>query len=205
MFHIKDHKTIDMFDNFSYLGAKRRGLLSSSWAQLFRDEILRHLPVDLLKKYFSADHGRPTNELHAMMGAMILQQMHDLTDEQTVEQFCFNIQWHYALNITNTKDTASYVCARSIWEMRHIMTENNLYQPLFESLSDHLGRVFEVNTSLQRLDSVHVFSNMRHLGRIRLFAATISKFLINLKRHHKGLLSCRSSGGNDSEVSCKKC
>jgi hypothetical protein len=189
MFHIKDHKTIDMFDNFSYLGAKRRGLLSSSWAQLFRDEILRQLPVDLLKKYYSTDNGRPTNELYAMMGAMILQQMHDLTDEQTVEQFCFNIQWHYALNITNTNDTASYVCARSIWEMRHIMTEHSLYQPLFERLSDHLGRVFDVNTSLQRLDSLHVFSNMRHLGRVRLFAATISKFLINLKRHHKGLFA----------------
>jgi hypothetical protein len=30
MFRIKDHKTIDMFDNFSYLGTKRRGLLSGS-------------------------------------------------------------------------------------------------------------------------------------------------------------------------------
>jgi len=189
MFYIKDHKTIDMFDNFSYLGAKRRELLSNSWAQLFQDEILRNLPVDLLKKYYSADHGRPTNELCAMMGTMILQQMHDLTDEQAVEQFCFNVQWHYALNITNSKDTASYVCARSIWEMRRIMTENNLYQPLFESLSDHLGRVFAVDTSLQRLDSVHVFSNMRHLGRVRLFAATITKFLTNLKRHQKGLFA----------------
>ena len=189
MFHVKDHKTIDMFDNFSYLGVKRRELLGNTWAQLFRDEILRHLPVHLLKEHYVAHHGRPTNELFAMLGTMILQQMHDLTDEQAVEQFCFNIQWHYALNITNTKDAASYVCARSIWEMRHIMTENNLYQPLFEILADHLGRVFKLNTTLQRLDSVHLFSNMRHLGRIRLFAATITKFLNNLKRHHKALFT----------------
>ena len=50
-----------------------------------------------------------------MMGVMILQQMHDLTDEQTVEQFCFNIQWHFALNITNVNDAAAYICPRSIW------------------------------------------------------------------------------------------
>ncbi|MDP3695028.1 MAG: hypothetical protein Q8R42_02805, partial [Desulfocapsaceae bacterium] len=68
------------------------------------------------------------------------------------------------------------------------MTENNLYQPLFEILADHLGRVFKLNTTLQRLDSVHLFSNMRHLGRIRLFAATITKFLNNL-RHHKALFT----------------
>jgi hypothetical protein len=28
---------------------------------------------------------------------------------------------------------------------------------------------------------------MRHLGRIGLFAATIKKFLVNLRRHHKDL------------------
>jgi len=42
-----------------------------------------------------------------MMGIMVLQQMHDLTDDQAVEQFCFNIQWHYALNITNASDAVS--------------------------------------------------------------------------------------------------
>jgi hypothetical protein len=40
-----------------------------------------------------------------MVGTMILQQMHDLSDEQTVEQFAFNLQWHYALNITCNSDT----------------------------------------------------------------------------------------------------
>ena len=187
MFFTKDHKTYDMFDCFEHLGPKRRGLLDSTWAKLFRDEILPNLPVHLLKTYYDPSNGRPTNELFAMMGVMILQQMHDLTDEQTVEQFCFNIQWHFALNITNVNDAASYVCPRSIWSIRHIMTENNLYSELFESVSDHLGRVFKLNTTLQRLDSVHLFSNMRHLGRIRLFAATITKFLRNLKRHHKAM------------------
>jgi len=31
---------------------------------------------------------------------------------------------------------------------------------------------------------VHLFSNMQHLGRVRLFGVTIKKFLVNLKRHH---------------------
>ena len=41
----------------------------------------------------------------------------------------------------------------------------------------------------QRLDSTHIFSNMRHFGRIGLFTTTIRKFLVNLKRHHKELFS----------------
>ncbi|MEA1935453.1 MAG: hypothetical protein U9M96_01370 [Thermodesulfobacteriota bacterium] len=46
--------------------------------------------------------------------------------------------------------------------------------------------MFNVDISKQRLDSVHIRSNMRSLGRIRIFAVTIRKFLVNLKRHHKG-------------------
>jgi len=101
MLRIKDHKTLDMFDRFAHLGPKRRQLLDSSWAKLFRGEILPHLPVHFLTEYFDLTQGRPSNELFAMMGSMILQQMHDLTDEQTVEPFCFNIQWYFALNINN--------------------------------------------------------------------------------------------------------
>lgn len=62
MFFTKDHKTIDMFDHFKFLGPKRRGLLDSTWAKLFRDEILPNLPVHLLKKHYVPVNGRPSNE-----------------------------------------------------------------------------------------------------------------------------------------------
>jgi hypothetical protein len=186
MIHIKDHKTRYMFDPFGYLGQKRKQLLECSWAGVFRDHIRPILPVHLLAEHFSEDMGRPTNELVAMMGTMILQQMHDLSDEETVNQFAFNIQWHYALDITGKSDKDTYVSPKSIWNIRHIMSEHNLYQPVFEGVADHLAKAFEVDSSLQRLDSVHIFSNMRHLGRIGIFVKTTQKFLTNLKRHHRG-------------------
>jgi hypothetical protein len=46
MIHVKDHKQLDMFNPFAHLGPKRLALLESSWAQLFRDEILHKLPAD---------------------------------------------------------------------------------------------------------------------------------------------------------------
>ncbi|XOF33516.1 MAG: transposase [Candidatus Electrothrix sp. YB6] len=104
MFNVKDHKTLCMFDPFDYLGPKRQKMLDESWAGFFRNHVRHVLPVELLLLYFSAKMGRPTNELVAIMGAMLLQQMHNLTDEKTVAQFAFNIQWHYALDITDTSD-----------------------------------------------------------------------------------------------------
>jgi len=187
MIHFKDHKTLNIFDPLAFLGPKRKKLMDTSWARLFRDQILPELPVDKVFKNYHWAMGRPTKELYAMLGVMILQQMHDLTDEETIHQYAFNIEWHYALDITDDSDAASYLSAKTLWAMRHLLTEQNLYRVLFESVTDKLAKVFSVDTSRQRYDSVHLFSNMRHLGRIGLFVTTIRKFLVNLKRHERAL------------------
>src|SRR4030043_1590596 len=201
MIHIKNHKTLNMFDPLPFLGPKRRGLMETSWAKLFRDHVLFALPVDKIFKNYQWAMGRPTKELFAMLGVMILQQMHDLTDEETIHQYAFSIEWHYALDITDESDQASYLCPKTLWAMRFLLTQQNLYGVLFESVTDHLAKVFAVDTSKQRCDSVHIFSNMRPLGRIGLFRHTIKKFLINVKRHHKDLFEALDKGLTDRYVS----
>jgi len=184
LIHTKDHKTRDMFHPFGHLGPKRLALLESSWAHLFRDEILHKLPAEKLFHLYDDHKGRPTKELYTMLGMVLLQQMEDLTDEATVRQFAFNLEWHYALNVTDPSDASSYVAPRTLWTMRDQIGQLGLEQALFENVTDALAKLFALDPSKQRLDSVHIFSNMAHLGRIRIFVRTIRKFLVNLKRHH---------------------
>jgi len=184
MIHTKDHKTVNIFDPFDYLGPKRKSLIENSWAKIFRDEILPELPVHKLLPFYHSSRGAPTKELYAMLGLMILQQMHDFTDDEAVDEYAFNIKWHYAMNITSDSDRDTYISPKTLWSMRDILTKNDLYTSMFDSVTEKLARVLKVDTTLQRYDSKHIYSNMRHLGRIRLFVATIKKFLVNLKRHH---------------------
>lgn len=51
MFHIKDRKTGQLFDQWRYLGPKRRKLLDESWAGLFREKILPELPVERMSPF----------------------------------------------------------------------------------------------------------------------------------------------------------
>jgi hypothetical protein len=187
MIHVKDHKQYDMFNPFDYLGPKRLALLESSWAHLFREEILHNLPAEKLFPLYSKEFGRRTKELYAMLGIVLLQQQHDLTDDEAIQQFSFNIMWQYALNVTDPSDVSSYVSPRTLWTMRDSVAKLGLEQALFENVTGALTKLFELDPSKQRLDSVHIFSNMAHLGRIRLFVRTIRKFLVNLKRHHADL------------------
>jgi hypothetical protein len=184
MIRIKDHKTGYIFDPWDYLGPKRRKLMEESWAGLFRQEILNELPVNEIASAFSDMVGRPTKELYMALGVLVLQQIQDLTDEEASKQVAFNLQWHYALDITAESDEATYLCPRTLWHLRQLVTERELDTVLFQKITVKLARIFKVDTSQQRLDSVHIRSNMRHLGRIGIVVQTIHKFLVNLKRHH---------------------
>lgn len=187
MITIKDPKTRTLFDCWSYLGPKRRKMLDESWSGIFRSEILPILPIDKLVAEYKLDFGRPGKEVYSALGVVLLQQMHDLTDTETVEQLAFNLQWHYALNITEDSDACSYMCPKSLWSFRKFVTDKGVDSELFECITGKLAEVFSVDTKSQRLDSVHIRSNMKNLGRIGLFATTIRKFLANLKRHHGDL------------------
>ena len=203
MIHIKDHRQRELFDAWCFLSPKRRKLLEESWAGLFQRELLSELPVDKVAPFFSEDFGRPTKELHTMLGGLILQQAFDLTDEETVTQLSFNIQWHYALNITEETDSAKYISPKTLWNMRKIVTENGLDTVIFEGITGKLARVFNVDTTHQRLDSVHIQSNMRRLGRIGIFSSTIHRFLVNLRRKDGELYEAIDQGIRDRYLSDK--
>lgn len=184
MIHVKDHKQRDMFNPFAHLGPKRLALLESSWAHLFREEILHKLPAEKLFPFYDEFRGRKSKELYAMLGLVLIQQMEDCSDTDAVDNFALNLKWQYALNITDESDVASYVSPKTLWSLRDIVARHGLQDSLFEKVTDTLKKLFALDSSKQRLDSVHIFSNMAHLGRIRLFVRTIRTFLTNLKRHH---------------------
>lgn len=184
MIRIKDHKQLEIFDPWDFLSPKRRQLLDQSWPGMFKQHLLSELPVSSLMPYFTEAFGRPTKELYTVLGALIFQHTFDLTDQEACDQLTYNIQWHYALNITEESDSAKYMCPKTLWSMRSKLIDNELDSLLFESIAKKLARVFKVDTDKQRIDSVHIKSNMRRLGRINIFASTIHKFIKNLKRQH---------------------
>lgn len=184
MIKVKNPNQLNIFDPWAFLTPKRRQMLETGWPGLFQEHILPSIPVHKVIKYFNETFGRPTKELYSMLGALILQQAFDLTDEETAQQYAFNTQWHFALNITEETDEAKYIATKTIWNNRNVVSTNNLEDDIFKAATGKLAEVFKVNTDKQRIDSVHIKSNMRRLGRIGIFSESIHKFLRNLKRSY---------------------
>jgi hypothetical protein len=184
MIRYKDHKQQQLFDPWSHLSPKRRQMLDRSWPGLFQKHLLPEMPVSEFSPFFTSDFGRPTKDLYTVLGVLVLKETLDLTDYEAIDQLAFNIQWHYALNITEESDSAKYMCPKTLWNMRMIVAENGLEKTLFNIGTQKLADVFNVDTDKQRIDSVHIQSNMRKLGRITIFSNSIHKFIKNLKRQH---------------------
>ena len=153
MIKVNDHHTEWIFDPWSHIGPKRLKMLENSWALVFRKYLLENLPVEKVASHFNLVMGRHTKELYTAIGALILQQLHDLSDPDVTRAVAFNTDWHYALDITGDSDENTYFCDRTLRRYRKILIEEGLDKVLFETLTETLINKFGVNTSKQRLDS----------------------------------------------------
>jgi hypothetical protein len=124
--------------------------------------------------------GRPTVDLPVVLGAIILQQMFNLTDRETVDAMAFNITWHYALDVRSDADLE--MTDRTLRSYRRLVIEQGLDEAIFREITDGLIEALGLDTSKQRMDSTAFRSAMRRLTRLGTFVETISKFLRELKR-----------------------
>jgi hypothetical protein len=180
MLNIRDHSTGELFNRWGHLGRNRVKRLQSSWAEVFRTHVLPKLPAEELSKEFDPVMGRPTMDLAVVLGAIILQQMFNLTDSETVEAIGFNITWHYALDVRSDSDLE--MTDRTLRSYRRLLIERGLDEAIFRDITDGLIKALGLDTSKQRIDSTAFKSAMRELTRLGTFVETISKFLRELKR-----------------------
>lgn len=155
-------------------------MLERSWAGVFRKHALGHLDLPALNQSFAAERGRPGKVPQVVLGALVLQQMHDTTDQQTLEMLAFNQQWHYALNVR--QEDEAYLCDKTLRNWRNRLIALGLEKELFGKVTGALADDYRVDPSLQRIDSTRICSNMAKLSRLGLFVDTIELFLNRLRQ-----------------------
>jgi hypothetical protein len=156
-------------------------LLDSGVEGIFRRSILKLMPVGSIEERFHPSEGRPSKELFAMCGLLLLAEFYDWTVDRTAHEWTFSNAVQYALNLPGSQQ---YLSPRSVDEYRKLLRESDSAQETFERVTSHIVGELELNIKKQRLDSTHVFSNMAQLGRLELFGTTIKGFLHQLRRHH---------------------
>lgn len=145
-----------------------RDRLESSWAHLFRLEIL---PILLRNEdqyaMLYGITGRPNFSVARVLGLCLLQEWNDLSDQDALDTYSFDIRWRYALDVSEEED---YLSRRSLVEFRRRLAAQDpdmkLVRHLFDTIRDSAIRKLGLSSSNQRLDSTHIISNIRVRGRL---------------------------------------
>jgi hypothetical protein len=125
--------------------------------------------------------GRPNFSVARLLGLCLLQEWNDLSDQEALDEFSFDIRWRYALDVS---DEEEYLSRRSLVEFRRRLAakdpEMKLVRHVFDNIRDSAISKLGLSSSSQRLDSTHIISNIRVRGRVALFSNTLTQFLKSL-------------------------
>ena len=115
-----------------------RTRLESSWAHLFRCEILPILfrNEDRYAMLYGKT-GRPNFSVARLLGLCLLQEWNDLSDQEALDAYSFDIRWRYALDAHDEED---YLSRRSLVEFRRRLAskdpEMKLIRVVFDNVRD---------------------------------------------------------------------
>jgi hypothetical protein len=171
-----------LFGVDSQLSPRLRNRLESSWAHLFKTEVLPILfrNEDQYAMLYGKT-GRPNFSVARVLGLCLLQEFNSMSDQHALDTFSFDIRWRYALDVNDEED---YLSRRSLVEFRRRLAakdpEMKLVRNVFDNIRDTAVKKLDLSTSDQRVDSTHVISNIRTRGRLALFSNTIDFFLKSL-------------------------
>jgi Na+-translocating ferredoxin:NAD+ oxidoreductase RNF subunit RnfB len=172
---IRDPDQGRLFDPFegiiSPVGWKQ---IEQGWQGLLRHIVLKRLPAARLGDDLSEDNGRPSKELYAMCGLLLIREFQNWTVPQTHEAILFRSDVQYALNLEPGFEISQRTIERYI---ARLQDDTSLASDMFVMVTDHLVSELELSVKKQRLDSTHVLSDMAIFGRARMMGVAIKRLL----------------------------
>lgn len=168
-------------DSIFNLTEREQRFLNSSWAKDFSDKIFPAIDEKLFAVLYSDKDSRPNTPVNVIVGAMILKEFMNLTDDEMVQSLMFDVRYQYALHTTSFKEqplsdrTFSRFRARVV--SYETLTGIDLIHACMISLSGQIAEFMNITPTLQRMDSLMVSANIRNISMIELFYRCVADLL----------------------------
>lgn len=186
MFRVMDRQT-SMDEAHRWMPDACQARLKVTWPHIFRTKVLKMVPERLFAELYSK-LGRPNFPVAILVVMSVLKEMLDLTDEELVDAYRFDMRFHYALGLTPDETDFSI---RTLYYFRQRVVGSKAVSATFDAVTDQIIAELNLDVSQQRMDSTHIRSNMANLTRLGLFTRTLEHFVARLAQdfptHHAQL------------------
>ena len=174
-------------DSIINLTDRERKALKNSWAQIFADEIFPAIDEERFAVLYSNKASRPNAPVNVIIGALIIKELFDYSDDEIVENLMLDLHLQYALHTTSFTEQPISDKTLSRFRKRCYDYETahnvDLYHDCVKDLSSKIAKVMNLNGRIRRMDSMMIESNIRYLSRMELIYTCISKLVSFLKKN----------------------
>ena len=158
----------------------------SKWPAYFKKQIKPKLQVaDFRLTFKHYDYNPNENDLKALMGIILLQQLFDLKDEELCEKVRADNTWQTVLNISSDSEIKTKFSLKTLW----IIKDNFLkIEPDINSFLENKNEIINIfNPQLNKdgLERITILSNIYNMNRIISISRTIELFLVKIKCNYK--------------------
>jgi hypothetical protein len=173
------HLQMPMFSSISSLPKKVFKRLEASWADTFYREVFVRTDEDLFAGLYSDEPSRPNTPVNVLAGLDILKSGFGWSDEELYDHFCYDVQVRYALGYRDLSE--GHFELRTLYNFRQRLTKHmqetgeNLFEEVFEQITDEQIAAFELKTDKLRMDSTMIASNMREMTRLQLLVEVLQR------------------------------
>ena len=153
-------------------------MLEKSWAKTFADKVFPAIDENIFSVLYSEKASRPNTPVNVIVGALILKEALNVTDDEIVEAMAFDIRYQYALHTTSFEEqpisgrTLSRFRARVLsYETEH---DVDLIHECVVKMAKEISNFMDITPDKQRMDSLMVAANIRNLSLLELFYTCVA-------------------------------
>lgn len=187
-FKVNSSQQISFNDSVFSLTAREKKALDNSWAKIFADEIFLNIDEERFSVLYSSKASRPNAPVNVIIGALIIKELFDYSDDEIVENLMLDLHLQYALHTTSFEEQPISDKTLSRFRSRCYNYETthgiDLYHDCVKDLSSKIAKLMNLSGRIKRMDSMMIESNIRFLSRMELIYTCISKLAIYFDKNY---------------------
>ena len=191
-FKQNSYQQISFTDSFSGLTAREQKALEKSWAKVFADEIFPAIDEKRFSVLYSDKASRPNTPVNVIVGALIIKELFDYSDDEMVENLMLDFRLQYALHTTSFQEQPLSDKTLSRFRRRcydyETLHNKDLYHDCVKDLSASIAKLMGISGKIRRMDSMMIESNIRKLSRMELIYTCISKLAVFVNKGNDSAL-----------------
>ncbi len=192
-FRANDCQQLSLNDKLMNLTEREKKALDKSWAKVFADEIFPAIDEERFSVLYSDKVSRPNTPVNVIIGALIIKELFDYSDDEIVENLMLDLHLQYALHTTSYEEQPISDKTLSRFRKRCYDYETlhgvDLYRNCVKDLGSKIAKIMKLNGRIRRMDSMMIESNIRFLSRMELIYTCISKLVIYLTKNYPDKVS----------------